>query len=77
MPAANTKHTRQAAIATPILRQLPDILRMPPVWEIAWKQVSEPFSEHGFHQAGCQRKETGVPSFSSVQAASNRRPEIV
>ncbi|MGO8699099.1 MAG: hypothetical protein ACLQVY_15415 [Limisphaerales bacterium] len=33
-----------------------------PVWKIAWKPVSEPFSENGFHQAGCQRKETGVPS---------------
>ena len=77
MPAANTKHTWLAAIAAPILRPLPDILRMPPVWEIAWKQVSEPFSEHGFHHAGCHSKETGVPSFSSVQAVSNRRPDIV
>ena len=77
MPAANTKHTWLAAIAASILRPLPDILRMPPVWEIAWKPVSEPFSENGFHQAGCQRKETGVPSFSSVQAVSNRRPDIV
>ena len=48
-----------------------------PVWEIAWKRVSEPFSEHGFHQVGCQRKETGVPSFCGVQAVSNRRPDIV
>ena len=77
MPAANTKHTWLAAIAASILRPLPDILRMPPVWEIAWKPVSEPFSENGFHQAGCQRKETGVPCFSSVQAVSNLRPDIV
>jgi len=48
-----------------------------PVWEIAWKPVSETFSENGFHQAGCQRKETGVPSFSSVRAVSNRRRDIV
>jgi hypothetical protein len=77
MPAANTKHTWLAAIAAPILRQLPDLLRTPPVWEIAWRQVSEFFSEHGFHHAGCQRKETGVPSFSSLQAVTNRRPDIV
>ena len=30
MPAANTKHTWLAAIAAPILRPLPDILRMLP-----------------------------------------------
>ena len=77
MPAANTKHTWLAAIAAPILRQLPDSLRMPPLWKIAWKQVPNLFRNTVSITPVASARRQASPSFSSVQAVSNRRPDIV
>ena len=88
-PAVPVRSTRQQRFA-----QASDETSNPPLkaglfvehrcgqWKVRWKVLSEPFwktaSETGFHLAGCERKETSVPSvFTLSKSCVNRHPHAI